>query len=79
MTSHKSIPYLSQKISKSSLPPNNVNLIKELRKVRRNFQKTRCQKLKQSFNQLTSELEACYYDLRSSNSITYQYLVLILI
>ncbi|RNA44213.1 RNA-directed DNA polymerase from transposon X [Brachionus plicatilis] len=56
--SHKSIPYLSKKIYKTSLPPNIVNLIKERRKVRRNFQKTRCQKLKQKFNQLTSELKA---------------------
>ncbi|RNA29689.1 hypothetical protein BpHYR1_028910, partial [Brachionus plicatilis] len=30
--SHKSIPYLSQKIYKTSLPPNIVNLIKERRK-----------------------------------------------
>ncbi|RNA24803.1 RNA-directed DNA polymerase from transposon X, partial [Brachionus plicatilis] len=56
--SHKSIPYLSKKIYKMSLPPNIVNMIKERRKVRRNFQKTRCQKLKQKFNQLTSELKA---------------------
>ncbi|RNA11500.1 RNA-directed DNA polymerase from transposon X [Brachionus plicatilis] len=31
--SHKSIPYLSQKIYKTSLPPNIVNLIKERRKI----------------------------------------------
>ncbi|RMZ96486.1 hypothetical protein BpHYR1_042546 [Brachionus plicatilis] len=30
--SHKSIPYLSKKIYKTSLPPNIVNLIKERRK-----------------------------------------------
>ncbi|RNA16043.1 RNA-directed DNA polymerase from mobile element jockey, partial [Brachionus plicatilis] len=46
------------KIYKTSLPPNIVNLFKERRKVRRNFQKTRCQKLKQKFNLLTSELKA---------------------
>ncbi|RNA34570.1 RNA-directed DNA polymerase from mobile element jockey-like [Brachionus plicatilis] len=56
--SHKSIPYLSQKIDKTSLPHNIVNLIKERRKIRRNFQKIRCQKLKQKFNQLTFELKA---------------------
>ncbi|RNA29171.1 AP-like endonuclease reverse transcriptase, partial [Brachionus plicatilis] len=56
--SHKSIPYLSKKIYKTSLPPNIVNFIKERRKGRRSFQKTRCQNIKKKFNQLTSELKA---------------------
>ncbi|RNA29072.1 RNA-directed DNA polymerase from mobile element jockey-like [Brachionus plicatilis] len=55
--SQKCIPYQSEKIYKTSLPPDIVMLIKERRKIRRNFQRTRSPILKKRFNHLTSELK----------------------
>ncbi|RNA39696.1 hypothetical protein BpHYR1_025196 [Brachionus plicatilis] len=49
------IPLIFQKIFKSSLPKNIVLLIKELRKVRRLFQKTNCPSPEKDFNRMTSE------------------------
>ncbi|RNA15554.1 hypothetical protein BpHYR1_027029 [Brachionus plicatilis] len=53
----KSIPFQSQKVFKSSLPPFIVDLIKERRKIRRYFQKTRCLMTKQRYNHLTLEIQ----------------------
>ncbi|RNA06151.1 hypothetical protein BpHYR1_047143 [Brachionus plicatilis] len=42
---HKTISFQQEKFYKTSLPPKNFTLIKELRKDERNFQRTRCNKL----------------------------------
>ncbi|RMZ99454.1 hypothetical protein BpHYR1_018853 [Brachionus plicatilis] len=57
ITLHKNIPFQSQKVFKSSLPPFIVDLIKERRKIRRYCQKTRCQMTKQRYNHLTLEIK----------------------
>ncbi|RNA00213.1 hypothetical protein BpHYR1_047539 [Brachionus plicatilis] len=43
-----SVSYQALKIFKNCLPPNIVSLIKQRRKIRRIFQKTRCQNTKDS-------------------------------
>ncbi|RNA24502.1 RNA-directed DNA polymerase from mobile element jockey-like, partial [Brachionus plicatilis] len=66
-TAQKSVPAYTQKSFKSSLPKKIVLFIKERRKIRRFFQKTRCPSLKIIFNKLTSEVRLALKEFWNQN------------